>query len=288
MARALRTPHVEMLWRGFAGSARLGWEVSSNWTEPLLFVIYSVVRPISAALILVVMYRAISGDRGATSYIAFLVIGTAFWSFVQNGLAGFANGIAEDRGRYRMLKYVYTSPQPFPVYLLGRAAAQLGSAAASVVVVLLFAGVLLGLPINPLRVNYPMLIVACLLAFLAVASVAMGYSLSLLATRDSYGYGEIGAQALYVISGAIFPISVLPGPLAAVAGLSPLAYWLELVRRALLGNATVRMYPALSDGAVLLRLGLSSAVAVFLAWLLFRWADRRARRKGYIDLETAF
>ena len=34
---------------GYAAAVRLGWAVSSNWTRPLLFVIYSVLRPISMA-----------------------------------------------------------------------------------------------------------------------------------------------------------------------------------------------------------------------------------------------
>jgi ABC-2 type transport system permease protein len=107
--------------RAFAASVRLGWEVSSNWTQPLVFVIYSILRPLSSALILVVIYTFVTGRRGSTgTYLAFLVTGTAFWGFVNSGLAGFAIGIAEDRGRFRMLKYVYIAPQRFFLFLLGR------------------------------------------------------------------------------------------------------------------------------------------------------------------------
>src|ERR1700674_1422155 len=63
-------------WRGFKAATRLGWEVSSNWTRPLIFVIYSVLRPLSGAFILVVMYRVISGGApGTAHYRAFLVGG---------------------------------------------------------------------------------------------------------------------------------------------------------------------------------------------------------------------
>ena len=121
-----------MQWRGFKAATWLGWENVSNWTRPFMFLIYSVLRPISAAFILVVMYRVISGRApGTTAYLAFLVSGVAFWSFVQYGLAGLSNGIVEDRGEYRMLKYVYTSPAHFYVYLFGRGVAQLASAMAS-------------------------------------------------------------------------------------------------------------------------------------------------------------
>jgi ABC-2 type transport system permease protein len=274
-------------WRGFKAATRLGWEVSSNWTRPLIFVIYSVLRPLSGAFILVVMYRVISGSApGTATYLAFLVSGVAFWSFVQYGFAGLANGMADDRGEYRMLKYVYTSPVHFYVYLLGRGLAQLATAVASAAIVLVVATIALHLPIDPLRVNYPLLLAASFLAMLAVIAMAMAYGLLLLLARDSHGYGDLGASVLYVISGAIFPISVLPGILATVAALSPLVYWMELIRRSLLGSNAIRMFPTLSDGDVLLRLVITTAATLIVSHLVFTWADRSARRKGLIDMES--
>lgn len=274
-------------WRGFKAATRLGWEVSSNWTRPLIFVIYSVLRPLSGAFILVVMYRVISGSApGTATYLAFLVSGVAFWSFVQYGFAGLANGMADDRGEYRMLKYVYTSPVHFYVYLLGRGLAQLATAVASAVIVLVVATIALHLPIDPLRVNYPLLLAASFLAMLAVIAMAMAYGLLLLLARDSHGYGDLGASVLYVVSGAIFPISVLPGILATVAALSPLVYWMELIRRSLLGSHAMRMFLALSDAEVLLRLVIATVVTLLVAHLVFTWADRVARQQGLIDRES--
>jgi ABC-2 type transport system permease protein len=274
-------------WRGFKAATRLGWQISSNWTRPLVFVIYSVLRPLSAAFILVVMYRVISGGApGTAAYLAFLVSGVAFWSFVQYGFAGLSNGISEDRGEYKMLKYVYTSPAHFYVYLLGRGLAQLGSALASAVIVLVVATIALRLPIDPLHVNYPLLLLGSFLALLAVIGMAMAFGLLLLQAIDSHGYGELGAGVLYVISGAIFPITVLPGALAAIGSLLPLAYWMEIIRRSLLGANAIRMFPALSDADVLLRLLVTTIATLLLAHLVFTWADRLARQKGLIDRES--
>jgi ABC-2 type transport system permease protein len=274
-------------WRGFAAATRLGWEISSNWTQPLVFVIYSVLRPLSSAFILVVIYRFITGGSPQTSaYLAFLVSGVAFWSFVQYGLAGLSNGMVEDRGDYKMLKYVYTSPAHFYVYLLGRGFAQLGSAVASALIVLVVATLALRLPIDLLHINYALLLGATVVALLAVIGIAMAYGMVLLHARDAHGYGELGAEVLYVISGAIFPISVLPGLLATIASLSPLVYWMELIRRSLLGAQALRMFPALSDGEIIWRLLVTTAATLILAHLVFSWADRSARRTGLIDMET--
>jgi ABC-2 type transport system permease protein len=276
-------------WLGYSTAVRLGWAVSSNWTRPLTFVIYTILRPISGALILVIMYSVITRGRADTrTYLAFLVIGVAFWAFVTEGVSDFALGILEDRGRFRMLKYAYLAPLRFPVFLVGRASSKLTSAAASVLIVLVVATVGLRLPINPLTINYGLLAIACLLAFVSVLAFSIALSLVLLAGRDTHGYGEIMAQVLYVFAGAIFPISVLPGPLAFIASLSPLVYWLELARRAILHGRVYEMFPNLSDGEVLARLGLATAGTVVLGYLVYSWADRAARRKGFIDMETGW
>lgn len=278
---------VGSLLSGYGASVRLGWKVSSNWTRPTLFIVYSVIRPISAALILVVMYSVITGGRGNTyRYLAFLVVGQAFWSFIQEGLAEFATGILEDRGRYKMLKYAYLAPLRFPLFLVGRGTAKFGSAAAAVAIVLVIGTVFLRLPIDPLRIDYPLLVASCLLALVAVLAFGVLFSLLLLAGRNSYGYGEISAQVLYIFSGAIFPISVLPRPIAVAASFSPLPYWLELVRRALLHDRVYQMFPQLSNGDVLLRLALTTGGTVIVCWIAYLFADRRARRQGYIDMEA--
>jgi ABC-2 type transport system permease protein len=280
---------LRQTWHGYSTAVRLGWAVSSNWTRPLTFVIYTILRPISGALILVVMYSVITGGRADTrTYLGFLVIGVAFWAFVTEGVSDFALGILEDRGRFRMLKYAYLAPLRFPIFLVGRASSKLTSAAASVLIVLVVATVGLRLPINPLAVNYGLLAIACLLAFISVLAFSIALSLVLLAGRDTHSYGEIMAQVLYVFSGAIFPISVLPGPLAFLASLSPLAYWLELARRAILHGRVYEMFPTLSDGEVLARLALATAGTVVLGYLVYSWADRLARRKGFIDMETGW
>ena len=274
---------------GYMAAVKLGWAVSSNWTRPLLFVIYSVLRPISMALILAVMYTVVTGNAAATRpYLAFLIIGTAFWSFIQEGVSEFATGILEDRGRYHILKYSYMAPLGFPIFLVGRASSKLVSAAASVVIVLIVGAFALHLDIDPLKVNYPLLVAACLLAFVSVVAFAITLSMVLLAGRDTHGYGEIMAQFLYLFSGAIFPISVLPGPIAWLASLSPLPYWLELCRRAILHGRVYEMFPDLSDAEVLIRLLVATVGTVLLGYVLYRVTDRRARRLGYIDMEASW
>lgn len=104
--------------------------------------------------------------------------------------------------------------------------------------------------------------------------------------RDSYGCRELLAQMLDIVSGAIFPLTVLPGAVRVLAEFLPLSYWLELVRRSLLGEGTVKLYPALSDAAVVGRLALTTAALAVVGQVVYVVADRRARRFGFIDIEA--
>ena len=46
----------------FRFAAWLGWQVESNWADPLLFAVYSLLKPLAAALILVVIYRIVGSE----------------------------------------------------------------------------------------------------------------------------------------------------------------------------------------------------------------------------------
>ena len=63
-------------------ATRLGWQMEANWTDPLLFLIYSVAKPLASALILVVMLDVISGGGQAASTAPSSIVGSALWSFV--------------------------------------------------------------------------------------------------------------------------------------------------------------------------------------------------------------
>jgi ABC-2 type transport system permease protein len=270
--------------RAFAGATVLGWRITSSWTEPLLFAIYSVLKPLSAAFILVLMYSVISGRRGSVGgYLAFVVVGSAFWGFVQQGFADYAKVISEDRGWFHTLKYIVMSPHHLYVFLTGRALPRLVAALVSIVIVLTVATLALHLPISPLHVDYPLLLLACLVAGVTIIGMGAAYGVLLLMARESYGFAEVGSQSIYLLSGAIFPIAVLPGPLAVLASLNPLVYWMELVRRAMLGPNALLMFPELSIGQVLVRLLLTAAGMLLLSHLVFSWADNRARRLGLYD-----
>ena len=48
-------------YRTFRMATWLGWQVESNWTDPFLFAMYVILKPLATAAILVVMYSIITG-----------------------------------------------------------------------------------------------------------------------------------------------------------------------------------------------------------------------------------
>ena len=56
-------PRSGETWRGFRAAVDLGWKMEANWTDPFLFFVYSVAKPVSAALILVELYLVLREFR---------------------------------------------------------------------------------------------------------------------------------------------------------------------------------------------------------------------------------
>jgi ABC-2 type transport system permease protein len=285
-------------WRTFATAVRLGWSMEANWTDPVLFFIYSVAKPVSAALILVAMLEVIGG-ASTREYRGYVVTGSALWAFVTSGIAGLAWSILDDRERYRMIKYVYVSSAGFLVFLVGRAVARALVGAVGAVITLAFGVVLLGVPFDPAVVDWLGLVVVSSIGVVAIVSIGVIMGAIVLQTRqEAWAYSEALAGALFLVSGAVFPLAVLPFALQVVALLTPLAWWVEGTRRALFGpgvsgiggpgsaweSITGTLAP---DGwEILTALLLTGAVGTLVALLAFRVSERRAKDRGLLDQTT--
>src|SRR5262245_62044896 len=110
--------------RSFLPAVWLGWQVESNWTDPFVFVVFAVLRPIASVLILVFMYQAVVPLGVGSPIYAYIYLGNAFYIYVGAIMAGASYSILDDRERYRALKYLYIAPISIPIYLFGRAMAR--------------------------------------------------------------------------------------------------------------------------------------------------------------------
>src|SRR5262249_15767525 len=104
----------------------LGWLVESNWTEPWLFAVYLVIKPVTGSLLLVCMYTAAqwATNNGVDrAFLPYIYVSNACFALVGSVAAGLCFVIS-DREYYGMLKYVYVSPARLPSYFVGRGLAR--------------------------------------------------------------------------------------------------------------------------------------------------------------------
>jgi len=285
-------------WRAFGTATRLGWQMEANWTDPILFAIYSILKPLASVFILVFMVNVISGGA-STAFRAYVVVGSALWSFVVSGIAGLALSVLDDRERYRMLRYVYVSPSDFGVVIMGRGVARIGVGLIGAAIALSVGAVFVGIGLDPLRSDWPMVAVSMLLGLVAVVALGILMASICLQTRqESWSYPEAVAGALFLVSGAVFPLAVLPDAVQALGLMSPLSWWIEGVRRALLpdsptgiggaGSLFERLTGAAApDSATILVALLATGALVTLGSMVaFRVSERRAKDQGLIDRTT--
>ena len=275
--------------RSLRSAAWLGWQIESNWASPFLFVIYSIAKPVAGALILVLMYTVIAQGGLQNPLFPLIFVGNAFYIYVAMVLMGVSQAVVEDREHYGMLKYIYVAPLNIHAYLAGRGVAQAIVATMAVLITLLFGIVALGIPMAPARIDWGMLFAAWLFGLVGMAFGGIFLAgISLITARHDYFVGEAVAGALYLLCGAIFPIDVLPRPLQYVGQALPLTYWLEALRRALLGTGTDGLLSSLADRELLLILAGSMVLLAVLSLWFYRWAEKLAREKGLIDMQTMY
>ncbi len=282
---------LNTLRRSFLPAAWLGWQVESNWTDPFLFIGFSIIKPIASVLILVFMYKAVSQAGTNDPIYAYIYLGNTFYIYVGAVMAGASYSILDDRERYRTLKYIYIAPISVPLYLFGRAVARFITGSLAVVITL-GAGVLFfGVPVDLARADWPLFFAALTLGLICLAFMGIligGWTMTI--RNEPWFIGDGVAAALYLFSGAIFPLTVLPTWLQPLGFALPLTYWLELLRRALLGSGAAA-FPTLagfSNGQLFAILGGLTLAFAALSTVAFRYFERRARELGLIDAVSNF
>ena len=270
-------------------STWLGWQIESNWADPLTFTVYSLLRPIGTALILAGMYWAVARHGASREAFVAFYVANAFHEYVVRVLIGMGWVIVEEREEYETLRYVYAAPIGMLAYLTGRSLVKFGLATVSAVLVLGLGIAVLGVRWDPSRIQP--------LGFLAtfgiglVATLFLGYVVAgaaLLLPRAAINLNEGVGIGLFLVCGVIFPIDLLPRGLREVALALPFTYWYEALRRFLLGHTASRLFADWSGPALLGTLAATTAVFAALSLWAFRVLEHRARSLGRLDHSTLF
>jgi len=278
-------------WRSFKIAAWLGWQITSNWTDPFLFAVYSIIRPISRAAILVVMYGVITHGNFTNPLFPYIYLGNAFYTYVFTVMNGVSFAVIDDREHYKTLKYMYVAPIRIPIYLLGRGVAGFFTASLSVFITILAGVLFLHVSIDPLQANWLLFFITLFIGVIMLSMMGLVLAaVSLLVVRHSGFLAEGVSGVLFLFSGAIYPLEVLPKWLQPVGFVIPITYWLELMRRSLIGNVA-QAFPTLAHSSNLellaILVGLSALFGT-ISVFVFRACDRLARERGLIDRTTNY
>ena len=299
-ARSERALDLREGWRTFRVASWLGWQIESNWADPFVFFSFTILRPLSTALVLLIMYRVVGGGD-SPAFFDYLYISNAFFVLVIQTMAGMSWSVFDDREHYKMLKYIYTSPaRQFP-YLTGRAVAKIGVALLTAVILLLIGAFFLGVHLSIGQIEWGWAIVYFFLGMVILCSLGIVLAgVALVVARHGASIGEVTAGMLLLFSGAYFPPDILPPVLKQVTMAMPITYWLEGMRRVLTGGILTTTYPGGKSGPIspllaqfndwqLLLIVLGSAVvSAVVSYLFFRWVERQAKERGMIDRLTGY
>ncbi|MCJ2511866.1 MAG: ABC transporter permease [Candidatus Thermoplasmatota archaeon] len=278
--------------RTLLGAGWLGWQMEANWTDPFLFLVYSVAKPVSGALILVFMYIVILGGVAAQSTaFAYIFLGNAFFIYVGQVLFGVTWVIHEDREHFQTLKLIYISPISFYYYIIGRAGSKILIATIAVVVTLLFGVFALGIPVDAFTMDWGLLILCLTVGMACLVSIGIALAgITFLTAKHSGGINEGIAGLFYVFCGVVFPITQLPAWGQSLGYAIPVTYWLEAMRKALLPAQQLQGtgLHGIENFWLVALLAVSALFFYFLSILIFRLGDYLARRAGKIDMTTAY
>ena len=276
---------LNILWTSF----RIGWENESNWTWKPVYFLYAAVRPFAMCLILYFLFRVASANPSANPTFVSVYISNAFFTTFMAISAGIGWVIIEDREFFRIIKYIYIAPMRFSLYVFGRTLLVLAVSIVSMLIILGFGILVLGLPITVSAIHWPMLAGSFALGLISSASLGMMLAgMVLLTARHSTLLAEGVGGAFLLLCGVIYPIDFLPKIWQAIAMGIPLTYWMEATRRAFGLPAFGQALQFFSSSTLFLALFGFAVLYVLASIFVFNFCSYTAKRLGKIDQTTHY
>jgi ABC-2 type transport system permease protein len=264
----------------------LGWKVESNWTNPFVFITYMVAKPIAAVILVGLVIIIGSGASVNSDLFLYSFIGTTFFIYPANIAIALTYLVHEDRAKYEVLKYIYVTPLSLRVYIIGRGIATAVNSTISVLISILVGlfifNTYFGLELSiPSSIDYPVLMSGVLIGVASFILLGMIlYAINLITFKLQYSLSEYTTGILFLLSGVVFPTSMLPYPLQIITDALPTKHFLNLARASILNIGNYM------DDLILL--ALTTLAILFIAVILMYIIERKARIKGTIDRKAEY
>jgi len=219
-----------------------------------------------------VQVPSLANSQPAGGYFAFAIVGVAFFDYLGVSLNAFDQSLEEAR-RNGTLESLLVTQTSLPVMLAGSALFPFAMLSLRTLMYLGWAVLLFGFPIAQANwLGAILVLLASILAFAGFGLFSASYSL-LFKRGNPVKWVFLGAAGL--VSGIMYPVSVLPTALQRISSIVPVTYSLAGMRVALLQDAPVAMlWPAIRDLLLFALLLLPASLAVF------GWALRQTKITG--------
>jgi ABC-2 type transport system permease protein len=258
-----------------AAFVRRDWALARSYKLPFAVEIFqSLVSLVMVFYLSRLVHPTLTGaDASALrdGYFPFAVVGLGLLTILTVALITFASRLRTDQttGTLEALMATPTSPS---LIILASAAYELIYSTVSAALLFILAIGLFGLRFDVKPLGIPLLIVALISSVLVFAAVGVGFAAFIIVFKKGGSLLTFGGGALSLLGGVYFPVSLLPGPVAAVARALPLTQAANIFRDILLFGKV----PYLATGY----LALSAAVLLPVGLWIFESAIRRSRRAG--------
>lgn len=254
---------VNAVWAGFYTYTK------ENWRDNV-FLFSVLIMPLFHMILMVVYFQY--ADRA--DHIARAVVGSGLMGMW--AAATFVTGYALVMERwYGTLELMITTPVPFRYVILGRCLSSTLLSFISLVVAMVGAKVIFGveMEIRSLRL-YTLTAVASTVAF---TTLGMVISSLFILTRSASSVASTLLYPVYIVSGLVFPVTVLPQWLRPFSAASPLYWASEGINAAMSGDV-----PMVARS--LTALIVMTAVFWVAARVSFAVIERRVRHVGSLGL----
>ena len=207
-----------------------------------------------------------------SSYFAFALVGFAFFDYLSVALNVFDQSIEEAR-QNGTLEYLLVTQTSLPVILAGSMLYPFLALSLRTVIYLGWGIVIFGFPAGQANwLGAFCVLAASVLAFAGLGLLSASYLL-LFKRGNPVKWLFVGIAGL--VSGIMYPVSILPKSLRVLALLVPVTYSLEGMRAAVLAHASLAMlWPSIRA------LLLFAVVLLPLSFAVFSWALRRTKITG--------
>jgi ABC-2 type transport system permease protein len=280
MSATLVQPSPLSTLRAILAAARKEWIIFLRYPS---WVVAVLVWPILLPFGYIISARAFGGPDGAAlrefermtgtrDYVAFIIIGTLVWGWLNITLwdVGFQLRNEQMRGT---LESNWLAPVPRIGLLLGSSLAKLAISLGFLAISITEFWLLFG--VRVVQGNPGLQVVIVLLLIPSIYGIGIGFASLVLRFKEANAMVFLVRGVFMLFCGITFPVAVLPVWMQPVAAALPLTYATAALRGASLAGASWQaLWPELRA------LALFALVLPLAGGAAFYWMERRARRTG--------